>query len=105
MAHYNASYAGIGEMLRSPAMIAAMAAKAEKVKARCEETAPVYEEGPHPGRYKGAFSVESGVQDHKTSRAVGRVVNDSPEARWVEWGTEHNEAHHTMAAALEAAKE
>jgi hypothetical protein len=104
MSTFQASYSGIGEMLRSEFMQAAMRARAEKVLVLAIATAPVYEQGPHPGRYKAAFHVESGVQHHKTSRAYARVSNDAPEALYVEFGTRNNPAHHTLTKALDAAR-
>lgn len=105
MSTYRPSYEGIGELLKSPGMEAAMLAKANKVAARAEATAPVDETGPHPGRYKAAFSVSSGVKHAKTSRAYGRVTNDSPEAFFVEYGTKNNPRHRTLGKALDAVRE
>jgi HK97 gp10 family phage protein len=105
--------AGIGRMLVMPGMIAAMAARAERVADRARSTAPVDEGGPHPGRYRDAFSVSSGVRPKdqdpprakiKHDRAYGRVSNDAPEARFVEFGTEHQPAHRTLGRALDAAR-
>lgn len=101
-AEFKASYNGIGDMLRSEFMQAAMEARALRVKARAEATAPVYEQGSHPGRYKASFHVTSGVRHAKTSRAYGRCYNDSPEALYVEYGNVNTPAHHTLLAALDA---
>ncbi|WP_310962148.1 HK97 gp10 family phage protein [Nocardioides terrisoli] len=97
---FRLDYAGMGEYLRSEDMEAAMLAHAEKVKAVAESIAPVYEQGPHPGRYKAAFSASAGVQEHKTTRAYGEVSNDAPEAFFVEFGTEHNPRHRTLGKAV-----
>jgi hypothetical protein len=105
MARVNISYKGLGELLRSDMMQAEMRARAEKVKALAEQTAPVDETGPHPGRYRDSFRVTSGVRLGRNRRAYGRVENDSPEAFWVEYGSVHNEAHHTLARALDAARD
>lgn len=94
------NYAGMGEFLRSPEMQAAMHALAEQFMARAIATAPVDEKGPHPGRYKRSFRVESGVQHKKTARAYGKVINDSPEAFFVEFGTKHNPKHRTLGKAF-----
>lgn len=104
---YRGSYSGVGEMLVSPGMQAAMLRVAERIKDRAEATAPVGdpETDPHAGRYKAAFRVESGVRRRRTSRAYGRVINDVPEAAEVEWGTTEQEAHHTILNALTAARE
>jgi hypothetical protein len=104
MTTFRPSYAGIGQMLRSADMEKAMLQLATHVMARCEETAPVDELGPHPGRYKAAFRVSSGVQHRRTARAYGRVTNDAPEARFVEYGTKNNPRHRTMGAALDVVR-
>ena len=99
------NYGGMGEFLRSPEMQAAMHSLAEQFMARAVATAPVDEDSPHAGRYKASFHVESGVQHHKTSRAYGMVVNDSPEAFFVEFGTKHNPRHRTLGKAFGASLE
>lgn len=99
------NYEGMGEFLRSPEMQAAMRTLAEGFMARAIATAPVDEKGPHPGRYKRSFHVESGVQHHTTARAYGMVVNDSPEAFYVEFGTKHNPRHRTLGKAFGASLE
>lgn len=83
MSRFNASYTGIGELLKSPMVEAAMRARAEKVAALAEATAPVDPKSGHPGRYKAGFSVSSGVGK---DRAFGRVTNSAPEAIDVEYG-------------------
>lgn len=100
-ARFKKNYKGIGEMLRSEFMQGAMHHRAEVIADVAEGIAPVYEAGPHPGRYKASFHVTSGIRVHKTTRAYGRVSNDAPEALAVEYGTKNNVAHHTlMSAAL-----
>lgn len=103
-ARYNASYAGIGEMLVAPWMVAAMHARAEKVKAAAEADAPVARRGKHRGRYKASFEVESGVREAPDRRAFGRVVNTSPESFYVEFGTSDTPKHRTLGRALSAAR-
>lgn len=104
---FKASYSGIGEMLRSPEMQAAMRQFGEKVKARAEANAPVGDpsEDPHAGRYKASFYVTTGVQHRKTSRAYAEVGNTAPEALTVEYGTSDTDAHHTLLDALAAVQE
>lgn len=98
------SYRGIGEMLRADFMLADMVRRAEEVKATAESIAPVYEQGRHPGRYKAAFRVEADPRGgHRHDRAVGRVVNDSPEAFIVEYGNRNTPRHRTLGKALDAA--
>jgi hypothetical protein len=105
-AQFRADYRGIGEMLCSEEMQADMHRRAERVAAAAEADAPVGGvSDPHRGRYKASFSVESGVREGKTRRAFGRVVNDSPEAVYVEYGNKNIDAHHTLGRALDAVKD
>lgn len=108
-ATFRGSYAGIGEMLVADFMVEEMQRRAVKVLVACIENAPVYA-GPfldlHRGRYKESFRLSEEtikVSGRGTSRALGRVINDSPEAFWVEYGTRNNDAHHTMGNALREA--
>lgn len=100
MSKYNQSYRGIGDMLSMPEIQAEMLRRAEKVKALAEAAAPVYERGRHPGRYKGAFRVSSGVRRLPSRRAYARVTNDSPEALFVEFGNVNTPKHRTLGRAL-----
>jgi len=104
MGRYNADYKGIGEMLVSPEMQAAMKTLAEKVKARAEETAPFDPKGKD-GHYKDSFSADSGVRHSKTSRAYGRVTNDDPAAFFIEYGTRDTPKHRTLGKAIDALNE
>lgn len=97
------NYDGIGDMLRSPGMQAAMLARAEVVMARAIAIAPEDPHSRHRGRYKASFGTDSGIRHTgATSRAYGRVYNSAPEALAVEFGTRNNPAHHTLIAALDA---
>lgn len=101
MATYRKSAKGIGEMLCMPGMVANMAGRANRVAARARATAPV-----ETGEYADSFVVTSGIRPatgSRTARAYGRVTNTSDHAVFVEYGTEHQQAHHTLARALEAA--
>lgn len=105
-ARFNASYAGIGQMLRAKFMQEDMHRRAEKVAALAEATAPVgsaVEGDEHPGRYKASFHVESGIRVRKTTRAYGRVTNDAPEALAVEYGLGKTPKYRTLGSALQAA--
>jgi Bacteriophage HK97-gp10, putative tail-component len=107
-AKFQASYTGIGEMIRSPGMEQAMRAHAEKIKTKAEATAPVGDPStdPHAGRYRDSFKVESGRDGGvKKDRAYGRVLNDAPEAFYVEYGSSKVAAHHTLLNAAQAVKE
>lgn len=115
---------GIGLMLVMPGMVRDMHRRAENVARRARETAHV-DEGrvlpsgrvvppPHPGRYRDGFVVTSGIRPKEQdpprlrirhARAVGRVSNATPEARFQEFGTESQPARRTLRLALEAARE
>lgn len=98
------NYAGMSELLRSEEMRVMCVDRAEPVKSLAEEIAPVFEQGPHPGRYKASFLIESGTDNGaEKPRAYARVVNLAPEALSAEFGTANNDAHHTLLTALEAA--
>jgi len=99
---FNPNHRGVGEMLRSDFMQAAMLEHAERIKAVAEATAPVGRpsEDEHAGRYKASFHVRVHARGGATGdRAEAIVSNDSPEARWVEWGTRDTDGHHTLARA------
>lgn len=101
---FKPNHEGVGELLRSPEIEAMLRARMEPVRELAIATAPVFERGPHPGRYKESFrEVESGRDNGANEpRAYARLVNDSPEALSVEFGTANNPAHHTMLHALAA---
>lgn len=103
-ANFTASYAGIGEMLNSDFMEAAMKERAELGRAYAETVAPVGDpaDDAHAGRYRESFEVSSGKHGgQKHDRAYGRVENVSPEALWVEVGSKNNEAHHVLGRAMD----
>jgi hypothetical protein len=100
---FTGDFEGIGEMLCSPEMVAEMRRRAEAVKAVAVAAAPVYEQGPHPGRYKESITADAGVRQGKTRRAVGTVTADSPEAIIVEYGNSRTPRHRTLGRALDAA--
>jgi hypothetical protein len=105
-ATFNASFKGIGEMLRADFMVAAMESKAEKVKTRAEQIAPYDAESKDGTHYRDAFHVEAdarGGAHH--DRAVGRVVNDDEAAFFIEYGNVHVDRHRTLGRALDAAGE
>jgi hypothetical protein len=108
MSRYRHQYKSFGDaVLRSEWMQAEMLRRAEAVKAAAEGDAPVGDpkKDPHSGRYKASFRAEAGIRkpSQGSRRAVGRVINDSPEAPAVEFGTRNNEARHVMTSALDAA--
>ncbi|WP_329521160.1 HK97 gp10 family phage protein [Spirillospora sp. NBC_01491] len=96
---FRASFSGIGKMIRSPQMQAAMRSRAEKVAALAAATAPI-----DSGEYKSSFKVTSGARGGvRRDRAYGRVTNTAPHAVYVEFGTSKVPAHHTLRRALRAA--
>lgn len=104
MADLRWDYKAFGEFLRSAEMAAEMERRIKKVEAIAIATAPVDEGGPHPGRYKSSFRTEVDRRGGaKHDRAVGRLLNDSPEALFVEYGTQNNPRHSTMRRALTVA--
>jgi hypothetical protein len=83
----------------------AMLRMAEKIKTKAEAAAPMGDprKDSHAGRYKDSFKVESGRDGGRNKdRAYGRVLNDSPEAFYVEYGSSKIEAHHTLLNAAQA---
>jgi hypothetical protein len=104
MARYRQSYAGVGDLLRSDMVFVEVVRRGHDVAAEGERIAPVDEDGPHPGRYKAAFSVEADRRGGaRQDRAVARVVNDAPEALAVEFGNRNTPQHATLRRALDAA--
>lgn len=104
MPTYRLDYAAFNEhLLNADWMVAEMARRAEQARALAEELAPVYAQGPHPGRYKAAFRVSSGKHGGAHhDRAYAELSNDAPEALSVEFGTEHNDARHVLVQSLDA---
>jgi len=106
MARFDADFSGIGDMLCSPEMQADMRARAERVAARAEATAPYDADSKDGTHYRDAFSVESGVRGAgKSRRAYGEVVNSDPAAFPIEHGTSKTPKHRTLGRALDAAKD
>ncbi|MFF5261365.1 HK97 gp10 family phage protein [Actinomadura viridis] len=98
---FQASYRGIGQMIRSPWMQAEMRRRAEKVKAVAAATAPV-----ETGAYKRSFTVSSGARGGiRRDRAYGRVTNTAGHAVYVEYGTSKIPARYTLRNALRAARD
>lgn len=104
MTSYRLNRAAFDEhLLNAEWMRQAMHDRADAAKALAETIAPVYEQGPHPGRYKESFDVESGTHGGAHGdRAYAILRNSAPEALAAEFGTGNNDAHHTLVAALDA---
>jgi hypothetical protein len=71
-----------GKVLASKQMQREMEIRAEKVKDRAESLAP-----EETGDYKSSFRVEVEVRPGPKPRAIAKVINASPAAPYVEWGT------------------
>jgi hypothetical protein len=103
-AKYRQSYAGVGELLRSEMMYVEMIRRAHDIADEAERTAPTDPGSGHTGRYKAGFVVDADRRGgFRGDRAVGRVVNDTPEAIIVEFGNRNTPQHATMRNALRAA--
>lgn len=88
---YRHNYEAFGRLvLRSEGMRAAMATRAERIKKRFEETAPVgppYEDDDHAGRFRDSAEVDSGTAGGpNNNRAFGRVTVNDPAALSIEFG-------------------
>jgi hypothetical protein len=104
MSTFEASYHGIGEMIRSEFMLAEMARRGSNIFAVAVATAPVghLPRDMHAGRYKASFGMElnrrGGIHN---DRAEAKVTNDAFEAIFVEYGHEgDNEPYHTLFHAM-----
>lgn len=104
---FDASYTGIGEMLRSTFMLREMARRAEKVRDEAIRSAPVGKrQDRHPGRYKASFHLEQTTHGGAHGdRAAAYVYNDAPEAFYVEFGTSRQQGRHILRNALNAARD
>ncbi|MEO3856234.1 HK97 gp10 family phage protein [Acrocarpospora sp. B8E8] len=96
-AKFRGNYKGIGQILASPQMQRAMEARAERVKQRAISGSPV-----ETGDYKQSFKVEGSIRKGKTTRAIAKVINDSPHAAYVEWGTSKTPRYRVMGKAAGA---
>lgn len=93
-AKFRGNYKGIGQILRSPQMQQAMENRAERVKARAVASSPV-----DSGEYVQSFRVEGSIRPGRSSRAIAKVINDSPHATFVEWGTSKTPRYRVMGRA------
>lgn len=105
--NFNPSYVGLGELLISPEMQAAMHEKARKIAEAAAASSPVGDEhDPHRGEYRASWEVHSGIREEPTRRAVGRVVNDRDYAAAVEFGTSRGQqGQYVLTRAIDAARE
>lgn len=99
-ATFKPDHAGVGQMLRSDFMEAAMVRHAEVIRARAVAIAPVARKGQHQGRYKASFNIRHSRRGGATfDRAEAIVYNDSPESISVEFGHWGQEPYRTLAQA------
>lgn len=97
---FDASFAGIAQMLRSEMVGLALEGQAKRVLDRAKSLAPVSETSAHPGRYRDSFKVRVGL-NRRRSRVEAVVYNDSPEALMVEKGTINNPPYNVLTRALD----
>ena len=92
--------AGIGELLKSDPMKAAMVERAERIAARARQIAPVGNAAsdPHPGEYRDSIGVTStNTGGSKSDRAAAYATANAEHARFVEYQVDKDgTAHHTM---------
>lgn len=106
MGDFKASYEGIGQMLRSAEMQAAMHRIVdEKMLPFAESISPFDPDDPDGQYYKDGFEVSSGVQHEKTSRAYGRLINTDSAAVYVEYGAKATPAYRVLGRSLDAARD
>lgn len=99
MSRFDASYDGIGELLRSDFIGAALFTRGAAVRGTAEATAPY--DASSETHFRDAFHVaEPEVQ---FDRMVVTVYNDDDAAVQIELGTSDTPAHMTLTKALDAA--
>lgn len=95
---------GVGQLLRSDGMKAAMVVRAERVAARARQIAPVGNPAndSHPGEYRDSIVVSSTSEGGaKKDRAAASVTAQAPHSRFVEYQVDKDGvAHHTMLRAV-----
>lgn len=87
-------YDGMRQVLTSPAMQAEMRRRAEAAASVMRGAAPV-----DSGEYRNSFDVSSGIREDG-KRAVGRVVNTSDHAVFVEFGNGSQRGRYVMTNAI-----
>lgn len=111
MGSFQPDYHGLGELLASEGMRAAMHEKAGHIADAARAISPI---GPLTDRekehYIEAWTVSSDVRDEPTRRAYGQVSNDSDHAAAVEFGNGRTspktiDAHYVLTRAIDAARE
>ncbi|TYK45157.1 HK97 gp10 family phage protein [Actinomadura decatromicini] len=92
-------YGGIGKMLRSKEMKAAMVVRAERIQQRAEGFAP-----RRTGDYARSFRVKSGQSRGPGDgrRAWAKVINTSDHSTAVEWGASRTPRYRPLGRAAAA---
>ena len=107
MSRFDPSYPGLGELLISPEMQAAMHDLAKKAKDAAVATSPVGPPSdPHRELYRDSWETDSGIQDGPTRRAYGEVSNPVDYAASIEFGNGRGtEAHYVLTRAIDMIRE
>lgn len=91
---------GVGQLLKSDGMKAAMEHRAKRIAQRARQIAPVGDEAddPHPGEYRDNITVSSTTEGGaKKDRAAATVTAGADHSRFVEYQPDKDGvAHHTM---------
>lgn len=98
MGRLNASYTGIGEMLKSPEMLAAMQTLARNGQAFAVADAATYVD---TGHYSSSFESSAEV---KGDRAHGILRNTDDAALQIEYGTSDTPVRRTLRRAMDSMK-
>ncbi|MEV6777009.1 HK97 gp10 family phage protein [Streptomyces syringium] len=86
---------GLRQLLNSSMLAAHLLRTAEEIKTVAEATAPT-----GVGQYKSSFATEARRRMGSAKDRTGAVViNDSPHARFVEYGGQHTPARHILVRA------
>jgi len=96
MGRYRLDYGGLGSVLRSGEMRAALEPHAEAILEKAKANAPRGDD-PRHGHYADHFGKRDG---HRANRASVQVYNDSEEALIVEFGTPISPEYAPMRKAL-----
>jgi len=98
MSSYTPDHEGFGRFLNSDMLKRAVEDVAHEIEIHAIAIAPVGPPNdPHAGRYKASFVTRSHTHGGaKHDRVEAIVSNVSPEAQFVEFGTEGREPYHTL---------
>lgn len=93
-------------MLNMPGVVEEMRRRGEQVLQHAIEDSPIRDGGPHPGRMKSSWTMETGRDGgvHK-DRAYARISNPTPEAFYNEYGNIHTPRRRILGRALDSARD